>query len=71
MAALRQEDVCVLLPLQSVQPGRVAQTVVVVGVTTDGFDEAAYHAVMDDAVAVMAARGPQCCFLWNLGWRME
>ena len=36
----------------------------------EAFDEAAYRAVLDGAAALMRAREPRRCMVWNFGWPM-
>ena len=70
--ACLQADTRCLLPLQSaVRAAQVQERCIVIGCTTDGFEEAAYHSVMDSAAEVMRHREPRFCMLWNLSWRMD
>ena len=39
--------------------------------TSDGFEEGAYEAVLDGVASIMRDRRPENCMMWNLGWRME
>jgi hypothetical protein len=67
----RAEECCVLLPAHEIRASAVRARIVVVGVTCIGFEEAAYHTVLDGVAAVMQERRPGNCMMWNLGWRME